>query len=394
MVTTQHFFDGFPLTLTDGSNTAARQTGTARIINQDGWITELAWYRVNASTSNTPADLILWDATTQAQLARVGAPAASGTGWQRSALVPPVHVSTGQHLIIAGQLNASATNPFALFVSTYTPPSAFITDLDTRRVAPVSTVDVFPDGHSTTIWEGFDVTWQDVLNSAPPPVSGGDVASELADWLSVSDNTHGADSAPVHVETLATGATGFDAIKAVADAVASAVGGLPGTIASAVTTITGQVTSATTAIMGTGAKSITQLGADLVTVEDHLIDVLGGVLGGATGSTSGRTAFPTTGWTLADETDFDTDLAWAVPADIYVLTITSVPTGVAADSFAGVTWYHRLGSWAPLNGAQIGARRFIEFTPQQLDDGGRRMPGLALRTKPATLGHVQAWVLA
>jgi hypothetical protein len=240
----------------------------------------------------------------------------------------------------------------------------------------------------------------DVLTSLPVPGPGegpGTTAGDLWAWLSADPDvqTHETDGLPWLT-------------KQVVDAIATSVGSGLHTavtaIGTAVTAIGTAVTSTGTAVEGLSTSLATHMGAwsaDLAATiqawNDGLVDwfnKMGGLAGGPVGALSGRSAFPTELWTLADEKDWDTDLSWPVAADLYVFTVTTPPPGAAADSFAGVTWYHRLGSWTILDGDQAGARAFLEFSPQQLQDGGRRMPGLAFRTKNGTLGHVQAWLLA
>lgn len=99
-------------------------------------------------------------------------------------------------------------------------------------------------------------------------------------------------------------------------------------------------------------------------------------------------------WTMSAEADFTDAIAFAEPADAYVVSITSYqPTQPATESPAGL-WLYRLGWWCVLTGSLASRREFVEFQQQLLSDEGRRMPGCAIQLKPGTLAHVQAWLLA
>ncbi len=97
------------------------------------------------------------------------------------------------------------------------------------------------------------------------------------------------------------------------------------------------------------------------------------------------------GWQLVDETDFQDDLAWTVPADLYVVSISTVPASVPDVEVAGVHWLPRLGWWAELNNQHAGERRFLDRQLSLLHDGRRRLAGLWLHCRTGTQGHVQAW---
>lgn len=171
-----------------------------------------------------------------------------------------------------------------------------------------------------------------------------------------------------------------------------------------ITTIKSVTDTLPTPIARLSAIVLDHYTADINSILSTLNSVLSGVNSNAGVGTfavdvlAGRSGFPSGtpnhAWTMTAQTDFDTSLAWAEPADLYVAHISSVPAGVGTTDFAGLTFHHRLGSWCVLNGSLGSTRRFLEFQDQVLDDGGRRMPGLALKCKQGTIGTVQAWQLA
>lgn len=245
--------------------------------------------------------------------------------------------------------------------------------------------------------------WQD---SQSPTLTTADLDNRLADWLDTSDGTK-AHSGPLQdhatlqtvasqvdsTNTKATGATGFDAIKAVADAIASAVSGLPGTIAGALTTITGQLTTLTGTTAQSGIATIGAISHDLATVYGKTLDTFTGLAGGSTGALSGRTAFPTELWTKVAEVDFTWQKSWDQSADLYVLTVDEIPPYIDSVDVDGAPWRPRLGWWSTRNGDQFGTRRFVDWPAQQLEDAGRRMPGVVVRTQYGCACHLEAWQL-
>jgi hypothetical protein len=96
-------------------------------------------------------------------------------------------------------------------------------------------------------------------------------------------------------------------------------------------------------------------------------------------------------WTLVDETDFDTNLAWNVTADVYTVSFSDLGAGSINTVIDTVDVSYRLAWWAPWNGTSARDRRFIDFLEAQLYDGGVRMPGLVLHSPQGASGHIQAW---
>jgi hypothetical protein len=126
-------------------------------------------------------------------------------------------------------------------------------------------------------------------------------------------------------------------------------------------------------------------------VADVLVKLVGGS-GGAIGAVSGRSAFPATGWNMTDEADHTGPFVYDQAADLYVLTVTD-SDGQAPTVVVGVDWYPRIGWWTPFNGTQGQQRRFWDLGVNELVDGGRRMPGVLVWTRPNVQTHIQAWQL-
>jgi hypothetical protein len=247
-----------------------------------------------------------------------------------------------------------------------------------------------PASSSTTNYNSFRVGAD--VTAVTTTIEAGDVAEQFSDWLDTTTGTQ-ADSAPLQTYTLATGATGFDAIKAVADAIAAAVSGIPGTIASAVTTITGQLTTLTGNTAQSGIATIGAISHDLAGVINHALDTFTGTGGGAPGALSGRTAFPTVLWTMADSVDFTFQKSWDVPADLYTITLAGIPSRINTVDVDGATWRPRVGWWAIRNGDLLSRRDFLSWESNYVEDGGRRMQGIVVRTQPEVTGTIEAWRL-
>jgi len=96
---------------------------------------------------------------------------------------------------------------------------------------------------------------------------------------------------------------------------------------------------------------------------------------------------------MTDEGDFDGSVAITVPADLYVVSLTSVPDHVADRNTDGPQWRPRAGWWAPLNGTFVADHRYLNHVDNHCADNGRRMPGALVYTGPGGAGHWQAWIL-
>jgi hypothetical protein len=391
-----HLFDGTTWVVHDDSNPAdPYEIGNRFGCTAELSVTGLRWYRWTVGSSNKPAALRLWRASDSALIATISpAPDDGAVGWQDSELPAPIPLTVGTTYVVSMDWPAGQNWATKARGTISVAPTPALWD-DNARAFHAGAFTYPGTVDNANAW-GVDITW-DGPTGGPIGGGGGTSTADLAAWLSGDDeiNTHQSDGLPWLTKALldawnsglGAGAVGyFQFMKTAINAVKERTDRLPDSIEALTNAILTNLSDNTDLVLA-GLATI-QAGVDALTGGS------GGTAGGALGALSGRSAFPTTGWTMADETDWDTDLAWPVAADLYVFTVTTPPPGAAADSFAGVTWYHRMGSWTTLDGDQAGARAFLEFSPQQLQDGGRRMPGLAFRTKNGTLGHVQAWLLA
>jgi hypothetical protein len=357
-------------------------------------ITGVRWYRDDPNVNRDLHGLRLYDASDALLWSTLVQVDTHTVGWQTTELPTPIELPAGGPYKVCFDFPGGHVWNYFLRADVGAPASPLLLD-DNAECFRFASYGV-PDTS-----RNIDIPAVDIEIGGPSggPTGGGGTGTtaDLAAWLSSSAdvNTHEGDGLPWLTKALldawnsglGAGAVGyFQFMKTAINAVKERTDRLPDSIE-----------ALTNAILTNASDNVDLVLGGLATIQagvDALTGGSGGTAGGALGALSGRSAFPAEGWSLADETDWDTDLAWPVAADLYVFTVTTPPPGAAADSFAGVTWYHRLGSWTTLDGDQAGARAFLEFSPQQLQDGGRRMPGLALRTKNGTLGHVQAWLLA
>jgi hypothetical protein len=392
------------------------EIGMSFISTTGGYVTALRWYRPDTAATSKPIVLRLWDSTNATVAATAPSiPDNGAVGWQEVALTNVVALQPGRKYYVTAQWPTG--NKKGQVTSSADPGPLYPLSVPTFRAVFTNAGSYgFPNNGDNKNWYGVDIVWTDQGGAAAPAgATNADVQNDLAGALSVSDNTHH-DWLPWTT-------------KSVLDALAAKVGSPGDTDTS---TLFGKYND-WAAGLGADAHgyfaTIKGLIGDIKTVTDTLpspinrltsivldhytgdintiLSRIDSVLPGATAATggarfnqdvlAGRAGFPAgtpnTAWTQVDTVDFDTQLAWAVAADQYVVNITAVRPGQSVSSFGGLVWYYRLGSWCVLNGSLGSTRRFLEFQSQVLDDGGRRMPGLAIRCQPGTIGTVQAWTL-
>lgn len=223
------------------------------------------------------------------------------------------------------------------------------------------------------------------------PVVGGDLSA----WLSSDGATqqHETDGLPWQTYTLATGASGFAAIKGVVDTIATSVGS---GLRTAVTTLTTNLATANAALVHAAATWSDALATALQNMSDDFAS-FGASKPAQGGGDFGTGTFPsnvgTLVWTMLDETDFSGSIAWPQPADVYVLSITTRPAGLPLNLTDGVHTIYRCGWWTPLNGSFARQRSYIDFEDSHLAIGAERMPGILVSLLPGGEGHIQAWAL-
>lgn len=379
------------------------ESGNRFTLAEPGYVTALRWYRAATGGTAKPTAIDLWDNLTHTIIATCQAVPDSGSvGWQTYTLGATVQLAIDRSYTIAGRFTAGGTYYILPAASQGTPPLPFA--WDTSRLGQAAPAPVWPTplvGNTNTILVDVSLTVGTTGQIVPTPTP--TIDNNLTAWLAdTGDNTHrSADAVPglpdrtyqdtQATKALAQGATGFDAIKAVADAISAAVGGLPGTIASAVTTITGQVISSATAITGAGLHTVGEVYDNTTTLLSHIADLMAGT-SPASGSTTGRAPFPTGLWTFVDSTAFSGPLAWDVAADLYVIDVTTIPPNRPTTIGDGAPWTPRLGWWCQKNGTFFGERHFFDFPESHLQDSGRRMPGVLIWPEDGASGTIQAWV--
>lgn len=370
----------------------------------DGFCTGFRWYAPTGTVSTDfPTVAHLWRVSDGALLATKALGAPSGVGWQTANLTDPISVPAGVAYIVSySQPGHTGPNAFYLISNPSTDVPSPTTPLALSGVGKVVNNGSFalPTGTSG-LYVAVDVLWASGISGGTGGVTPGDVGAELASWLvSTGDNTHQTDGLPwrtdaniTTVKSEAEGASGFAAIKSVADTVATSVGAGIGTAVSALTTAVGTANTALTHAATTWSDA---LAANLQALSDNFAS-FGASKSAQGGGNTGAGTFPanvgTLVWTMLAETDFSGSIAWAQPADIYVLSITTRPHGFPLNLTDGVHTVYRAGWWTPLNGSFGRQRSYIDFEDNHLQIGAERMPGVLVSLQPGGEAHLQAWAL-
>jgi hypothetical protein len=393
-MTVHSIYDNSTITWTAQGQGAPITWGIRFQSSAGGWIKAVKWYR--ASTGGIrPTTLAVYDSAGPTVLHSFApAPEDGSVGWKQTNLATPIALTASHTYGVAAFFSGAGNALGEVSSASYTAaPSPLLLD-DNRRFYDLSGSLAYPTNGQTTLLIAVDIVWGD--DSTPisgDPETVPTTTGDLSDWLSVAHNTKGADSAPIHVETLATGGSGFVAIKSVADAIATSVGSGLGTAVSALTTAVG---TANTALVHAATTWSDALAAALQAMSDDFAS-FGASKPAQGGGDFGAGTFPSNVgslvWTLLDETDFVGEIAWAQPADVYVLSITTPPHGFPINLVDGVHTIYRAGWWCPLNGSFGRQRRFIDFEDNHLEVGAERMPGVLISLQPGGEGHLQAWAL-
>lgn len=364
-------------------------------VTADTTILSLRWWRSVTGAGIAPEIVRLWRESDITELGRLtSVPDDGAVGWQSADLDTPIDLVASTIYVVTGYFPGAGGQPSG--AGPVTPDAPFVFEANYR--AYHATTSGFPASNDAGSYIGVDA----VAGVAPPDPGDPATIGDLSAWLStdVDVNTHQEDGLPwrtdANVTTLkgeAEGGSGFAAIKGVVDTIATGVGTLLTRWSAAIAT-TVQTTSDNVATLLTRWSA--SLAAALQAMSDDFASFFattGGTAGGPTGALSGRTAFPTMLWTLVDETDFTFQISWDVPADLYTISLTGIPSRINTVDVDGATWRPRVGWWATRNGDLLGARSFLSWENEYVEDGGRRMPGIVIRTQPEIAGHVQAWRL-
>lgn len=344
------------------------------------YLVDLGYYAYAAGALYKASAVALWDESTGGKVAEwlpSGDPGAAG--WQYGTISPAVLLQGAHNYRVAATLGAGQTQAYVDPVGTVAPDSPISVPSGNKGCYIAGTG--YPDTtHASAAWLA------DVGISLTDPGGGGggatpgDVDAALAEWLSadLSTQTHETDGLPYLTKT---------AVDAIRDGYVrgtrwtdAAIGWLNDRSSQAVDFLNGVSSSAVSALNGLSASIVSILN-DIAGVKSD------------TATLRDATGFPSPPWSLLAETDFTGQVAWAQPADRYVLTVTDA-NGAVAHDVDGVPWYPRLGWWTALDGTQANGRSFCEFGASQLQDGGRRMPGVLIKFNDGLIqAHLQAWAL-
>lgn len=355
-----------------------------------GYLAGLRWYRGATGSGIAPTRLSLWDVTTSSEVyATTSIPDTGLVGWQLHEVIQSVLFVAGRQYRVAACWPNGTT--FYYTTTLPTPDSPLVFAVSPRYYNSGSCA--FPNSQNAgTDYEPADAIWTDVNPGTDPPATEEGVASELASWLiSTGDNTHQTDGLPWLIKTE------LDATKIIAQGALDVLtdpDGSPQSLTAFGLAMTGPIVAAISTFFTSSNGRLTGTtaagGTAFETSDGRRATDLVAQIWSAT--TPARSLPPGAGWTLVDETDWDTTLAWNVGAHCYLVTVDSYPPAQPATSSPAGTWLYRLGWWTPLNGTYAGQRSFLEFGQQYLYQNGLWMPGVALQVRAATTGSVQAWV--
>jgi len=99
---------------------------------------------------------------------------------------------------------------------------------------------------------------------------------------------------------------------------------------------------------------------------------------------------PEAAWIVDAETDFTDSLEWPVQADQYRVFVETFDARGSSQTVGTHTRYVHFGKWTTMDVDVFGEWHYFSQEQSKLEDGGRRMPGLALILEHGGTGHVQA----
>lgn len=396
-----HLWDNFVGAPGTGTSGANEEIGSAFDVTVGSGVTKLRWRAGNTITTDRPSAMSLWDGVSGAQLLSIPVTAHSGlAGWQDIPVSPPYALTPGRRYVVSASYPSGKTYCTTTSLATAPPPMDW--------AAPNSVTDSSHLYHYPNSSSGSNAWWVDVEVDDSAGGSGGtgsglDYAGAVAadnasntSWLSTTANDYPTVSAPYLTWGIVTATkTELDAVQTVIDNLNNVIDGNSSIVALPVKAM------------------LARYASDISTIEGYISQVPGEI---SSGSGGGGTAFygpgglqvaqgveqlialpnavgtfPGAGWSMTDETDWTDAIAYAQPADLYVLDVYTHDANLDTTSVAGVDLYYRLGWWAPLNGTYLGSRRYVEFLGSHLEVGGQRMNGCLIALPKGGTGHVQAW---
>jgi hypothetical protein len=351
--------------------------------------------------------MALWDGSTGLLIERVnqvGNP--TSTGWQTLALSISRNLATAHTYVITVDFTFSQTAAITGTVPWLSAPLEW-------DATPVRQLQNNP-GNYPAGSGGLTVPYIDIIattDSVTPP-GGGTVTqtgldNALRDWLVTgSENQHQSDGLPYTTKLLLDavadnidqGNADIAAVKAVTDILGPVVPGWVTTLEDLATWLNdwnaGQYQALKDRLLGSsGGGGSAFYGAGGTQVAQGVEDVLGILAAPTQQQPFHWPVLTDPAWEAVDSTAFDRDLWWEVPAHLYLAHFDTWPTRDTQEVLAGNTWVRRLAWWASMKAANLGERRYVEFTDAQLADAGLFMDGLYLRGRPGTTGTVTAYLL-
>lgn len=359
----------------------------------------MRWYRRDAVTGDEPDAMAVYRASDQVKVGEVTViTPSSGVGWHEWATTTTPLLGRGVEYRIAMHTGASTRLAFGAYGTEPVPPDALSWVEPARCFVSYATI-IYPNNADTYGMLGIDIVVDD-QNAAPPGTVG---PNDLADWLSVSDNTHGTDSAPIATNTRTLSMEGVqngiatqigDFVAAGLTDAATAVGAIKTSVGAGLNTIASDAKTAAQAVSAFTASAF-QKEADMFTGLYNATGwtplQYGGKLATWLGSLFRATAVGGTGWTLVASTSFTDSKLWAQAADAYIVTFSDVGANDTATIAGGLDVVFRLAWWARSDAEGTDERHFIDFPNAVLTDGGKRMTGLLLNCPRGGAGTIDAY---
>jgi hypothetical protein len=369
------------------------ELGTPFIATFPGAITALRWLRQSTS-GDAPGAIRVWRASDQTVVATAASITDGGTvGWKDCPITGGWRPDLNVEYRVAVSNPASSGLGQQVSGATVAVPNG-LAMAQSGRAYHVATPYVYPNSIEPGVWEAVDIVYEPD-SPPPPPATTGDVDQALLDWLSSSSgiNTHQSTGLPwlTKVDTaLVLTELGTPA----GQTVFGRLGDLITAAATAISLVTGLQTLLRPGGVGPSSAVIKSDGVTALDQHDDIISTLAAINALVTSLDLAviPPGFPDEGWTLSDEGDFDDEVAVTAPADLYVVTFSTLPASLSPTVVAGVNWWPRLAWWAELDGTQLGQRGYMDFEANQLR-AGRRLAGVLIKAKRGASGHWQAWTL-
>lgn len=438
---TSRIFDNFNdanwAELAQGS---AVSLGTPFTVSSVVYATKIGFYRAATGTNRTPQVLMLWDTTTQTQLIAPLVPTDNGSvGWKWTPLVTPVALIVGREYRVVARWASGQTTARYTLGTMPTPPSPWSFSTGYRCYV-VSGSNVYPSSADNQYAEAVQLEADDAVGGGvTPPVVATDLTNALTAWFAdTGDNTHRYNATVPNIadvvryrlgdaqtqvgSDLSTYLAGVGAdVGSILASVGSGLGGRVYDIQTSVGTglnaladaaktaaeeVNGLVKAyrdGTGSFLGYGWKAFLDSHQPTFTATGELLANIASWTGIRwvdvvarwytwLGGRAGEVAVPGTGWANVASTNFTDDIAWAQPADLYVVTFSDTGANDTTTLVSNVDIVYRLAWWMPINGTQpAGQRRFIDTPIVELSDGGARMPGILLHCPRGGAGIIDAW---